>query len=457
MSSHNQENLGRLFARYTIPAVLAMLVISAYQVADGIIIGHFIGTDGLAAISLVWPWFSVPMGFGLMIGMGIGTVTSIARGAGRYAEANRAIGQLYFWLLIPGSLMGALLYLLAPTLVGLQGASGKSAQYSIEYIRIIGLCCPLMIGSMATPFLIRNLNAPKLSTLFMSFGALFNIVLVYIFTVYLHWEMRGVAIAMIIAESSAAILGLCYVYSKRSQVHLTLRDYLPDWKLNRNIAMNGASSLFMYAYLGFVALLHQIMLLKYGNTEWIAAYAVIGYLLTLYYLLVEGIANGMQPIISYQYGAKAYQTVRKVLLMALSWGIGIGILFTLLLLWLPHSFSAIFIEAGSSLHQKTSYAIRLNLFALFLEGLFVIGAAFLQALNQGRQALYITVGNMLIQVPFLLTIPLYFELTGVWLAMPISNLILMIYVVRLLRQRLRVLKQQAASVPGGVKRFTSPV
>lgn len=433
----NSKNLGRLFARYTFPTVLAMLVSSTYQIADGIIVGHFIGPDALAAVSLIWPWFSIPSGFGLLIGVGIGTISSIARGAGDIARADRCIGQLFAWLLIPGVIIGAPLYLFAPTLVSWQGATGLSAEYTIDYLRVIAASCPIVIASMALPFLVRNLDAPRLATLFMIIGAILNLVLAYVFTVYLHWSVWGVALATVIGEAVVSVLGLAYIFSARCPVRLQRSDCLPDWPLTKNIALNGASSLFMYIYLGAIGLMHHILLLKYGNSEWVAAYAIAGYALTIYYLIAEGVASGMQPIVSHLHGANQRVAVKRIFNMALWWGVGSGIVFTLLLQLSPQFFVSIFTDDMDTLNEKSIYAVRIHLFAMFLDGLFVIAAAFLQSLNQGRLALYITVGNMLVQVPFLLFMPLWIDIHGVWLAMPISNIALMIYVIWLLRRQLK--------------------
>lgn len=439
------NKLGKLFARYTVPTVIAMMVSGLYHVVDGIFVGHYIGANGLAAISLIWPWISMPLGFGLLVGVGIGSVSSIAQGAKNLPRAKKAIGQLGIWTILPGILFGIVLYFGSPYMLKLQGASGEVAQMSIDFLRIIAIGSPLMIGGMAVPFLIRNLNAPRLATIAMVIGALINIVLDYLFIVYLEWSIKGVALAYIFAESSAMTVGLCYIFSKRSPVQVRKKHFVADWQLAKMIGLNGSSSLFMYSYLGAVALLHHVMLLKYGSTQSVAAYSIVGYLLTIYYLLAEGVANGMQPIISNLYGARKNIEVKRILKMAMLWGVGIGLLFTLLLQIVPGFFVNIFASHTDDLQQKSIHAIRFNLFALFLEGLFVISASFLQALGQGRKALFITVGNMLIQVPFLLIMPPLMGIDGVWLAMPVSSLVLMIFVIWLLHRQFKTLDRESVA------------
>ncbi|BCK21800.1 multidrug efflux pump VmrA [Vibrio cholerae] len=156
----------------------------------------------------------------------------------------------------------------------------------------------------------------------------------------------------------------------------------------------------------------------------VGAYAVMGYIVTIYYLTVEGIANGMQPLASYHFGARNYDHIRKLLRLAMGIAVLGGMAFVLVLNLFPEQAIAIFNSSDSELIAGAQMGIKLHLFAMYLDGFLVVSAAYYQSTNRGGKAMFITVGNMSIMLPFLFILPQFFGLTGVWIALPISNIVL---------------------------------
>lgn len=431
------------FARFVIPTVLAMLISGTYQVIDGIFVGHFIGADGLAGINIGWPLITALLGYGLMVGIGIGSLTSLANGEGNLERASCTLGQMGILILLPSAFIGGLLYYFAADLIYFMGANAHSSDMAISFLQIFAICAPLVVGSITTPFIVRNLGAPKEATIFMAIGVLLNVLFSFLFIGYWQLELRGAAIASVIGETVAMILGLRYILSRRSHIILKPRHFMPNWHLLAKICINGVSSFFMYIYIGAIMIMHNYMFLKYGDTNTVAAYAVTEYLLVIYYLIAEGIANGMQPIISDAYGANRLHSVRAILRMTLIVGIGFGAIFTLVLQIFPAFFVDLFIESDPILASIAISAVHMNLFVMFLEGFFILAAAFFQALGEGHKAVYITLGNILIQVPFLIFMPLWIGVNGVWLTMPISSIALTIPIGMMTWMRYQKLKTQS--------------
>ncbi|SUB83952.1 MATE family efflux transporter [Pragia fontium] len=439
------KRIGALFARYAIPALIAMLVSGTYQIIAGIFVGRYIGSDGLAAINLAWPLVGVMLAVGLMIGIGIGSHVSLSRGAGERDKASAYIGQLPLLVMLPSLLLSAILYFAGYQILEFQGATGKALEYGYDFLKVIAFSTPLVLGSIAAPYLMRNLNAPRLATTFMVIGALMNIALDYVFIVHFRMELVGAALATVIAESTAMVLALFYIFSKRSPVRLRRQHFKFRSDLSWNICKNGSSSLFMYLYLGATIIAYNFMFLRYGGPIEVAAYAVTGYLLTFYYLLSEGLAHGMQPIVSRFYGEKNIVAAKQVLKLAMYFSVGGGVIFTAALLLFPSLFAGFFAGDNESLRQAIVHAIRISLFVLFIQGFFVVAEAFFQSIGEGHKALIITICNMVIQLPFLFILPHYLDINGIWLAMPISAIVLMIPVVFLLMKQIRMLNQQIAA------------
>lgn len=430
-----QRTLRLLFISYVIPTLGAMLISGAYQLIDGFFIGHFIGAEGLAAVNIGWSYITVLLGFGLLVGVGTGSLYSIAKGAEDDEEARKIIGQSITLILIPGLIFGIILYLSAPTLVYMLSdaeyrVSQKfvtTAYMAIDFIQVFAVSSPLVIGSLALPFLVRNMGKPYYATLYMAIGVSINILFSYLFIVVWEMSVFGAAIANILGESCAMFLGLYYILFKSGEP-LKLQHFKPNFRLIKDIMINGASTFFMYIYVGFIMMLHHKMLVKYGGTVAVSAYTITGYIITIYYLGMEGIANGVQPIISRLYGRENYLSTRAIIRMMAFVGMTYGITLTIFLQIFPEFFTALFTNE-LELSKVTIHAINFHLPLLFLEGAFVMVTVFFQAIGEGTKALVISIGNLVIQIPFLFIAPKFYQLDGVWVAMPLSSALLAVPVI----------------------------
>ncbi len=440
-----QRTLRLLFISYVIPTLGAMLISGTYQLIDGFFIGHFIGTEGLAGANIGWSYITLLLGFGLLVGVGTGSLYSIAKGAEEDEKAKNIIGQSLTLIIIPGILFGILLYIFAPTLVYMLSEPEyrvsqtfvTTAYMAIDFIRVFAVSSPLVIGSLALPFLVRNMGQPYRATIYMAIGVSINILFSYLFIVVWEMSVFGAAIANIIGESCAMFLGLHYILNKSGE-SLRLHHFKPNFVLIKEIVINGGSTFFMYIYVGFIMMLHHIMLVKYGGTVAISAYTITGYIIMIYYLGMEGIANGVQPIISRLYGRENFLSTRVIIRMMVFVGMAYGIILTLLLQIFPYFFSSLF-TSDKELLKVTMHAIHYHLPLLFLEGVFVMVTVFFQAIGEGTKALVISIGNLFIQVPFLLVLPNFLTLDGVWISMPLSSLILVIPVIYFAYKRYRLI------------------
>lgn len=414
----------KLFASYVIPTVLAMFISGTYQIVDGFFVGHFIGVDGLAAVNIGWSYITILLGFGFLVGVGIGSLYSIAKGEEDEEKARRILGQALFLQFVPGLLIGLILYFLAPWLVYVLGVENHSAEMAIIFIRTFAFASPFVIGSLAMPFIVRNVGTPIRATGYIAAGVMVNILLSFLLISYFRIGVVGAALASIGGEIIAMTLG-GYFILKRSGEQLSLSDFKPDFKLIGAILLTGSSAFFTFIYIGFIMTLHHKVLVEYGGTVAVSAYTIAGYLLTIYYFAVEGVANGAQPLISRFYGEERVRSTRYITRLMVYVGLGIGIIITALLLIFPEFFTSWFTD-DPELKSVTAYALRLHLAVLFLDGLFVTATMFFQAIGEGQKALVISIGNLLLQVPFLFILPKYWGLDGVWLTMPIATVILAI-------------------------------
>lgn len=435
------RNITMVFRRYTIPSVAALMVSGMYQIADGIFIGHFLGVEGLAAINMVWPWVGILFGMGIMVGMGTGVQCAILQGSGERKKMGRVLGQGFWILLLLGMFTGFLLIQKSSSLLNLQGASAFVKTLGMDYLFVMGIWAPLVMASIALPLWIRNLGAPRLATVCIVTGALGNIALDYLFLAHLGWGLKGAALATVMAEALSVLIGLVFILGPYSGVSLGLRHLKVHPRLWAAILGSGFSSIVMYLYISFEVLLHNTLFMKYGGSVQVAAFAIVGYVLAFYYMFAEGVAGGMQPLISYFFGAGQTRAIRKVVRLSLLVVLGTGILLAFSLILYPMWAVSIFVKDDSDLFDAAVLGMRLHLFALFLDGFIVLVSSFFQSMSMAQKAILIALGNMAIQLPFLSLLPKSMGLYGVWLALPFSNIVFSLMVLILFLRQMEGLKK----------------
>lgn len=420
------------FWRYAIPSIAAMLVTGLYQIVDGIFVGHYVGYQGLAAINMAWPITYLLSGLGLMIGIGSGTLISIARGENNAQHAQRALDHAVLLIAVISVIAFALFVHFGETLLTIQGANYTIKALAFQYVQSFGWAAFITIFAGAMPMLIRNDDSPKIATGLLIAGALTNIVLDYLFIGVFKWQLQGAAIATIIAQSITVVGGIIYFYSSYSplRIHFIIKNiqFKHCWK----IVSLGSSVLIMYLYASFVVALHNYQFMQYGTELTVGAFAIVGYMMTLYYLVAEGIAEGMQPPVSYYYGAKQPINIKKTTYLAIKITIIAGITWFSLLYSFPRTLIGLFNSSHSALTSEAIAGIQLHLFAMFLDGLIVLATVYFMAVNKAGKALAISVSNMLVQLPFLYFLPQWLGVKGVWLSMPLSTILLSLIVMPLL-------------------------
>lgn len=424
--------INRQFLRYAIPTVAAMLVNGLYQVVDGIFIGHYVGATGLAGINVAWPVIGTILGVGMLLGVGTGALVSIKQGEKDLHSAKRILATGLLTLVMLAPVVATLLCFFADDFLRWQGAQGRTFELGMQYLQVLIVGCVFTLGSIAMPFLLRNDDSPNLATMLMVVGALCNIVLDYVLIAWWQWELTGAAIATAISQLIVTGLGLSYFFSKRAKLRLTRACLTMEWRYLPKIFAIGVSSFFMYAYGSTMVALHNSLIIQYGDAVMVGAYAILGYIVTVYYLTVEGIANGMQPLASFNHGARQYDNIRRLLKLAMSIAVLGGVVFVVLINLFPEQVIGIFNSDDPRLMEGAVFALKLHMFALFLDGFLVVSAAYYQATNHGGKAMFVTVGNMLVQLPFLYMLPKLYGITGVWIAFPLSNIALTVVVAVML-------------------------
>ncbi|WP_221796544.1 MATE family efflux transporter [Oceanobacter mangrovi] len=419
-----QPSVQREFWRYTLPSIGALMVNGLNELVDAAFVGSHVGYQGLAAITLSWPIICAVIGVGLMIGAAGGSLMSIHRGAGEHDQAQRILNRSVGLCLLLGPVCALIVMLADGPLLQLQGSAGETARLAQLYSGVFAAGCVINLVAIALPMMVRNDGSPMVSTLIMASSALVNLIGDWLLVSWLDQGVAGAALASIVAKAAALAGGLLYFCRYSPQLRLRRAEMLPDLAFAKRVVGLGASTFIMYIYAGVDISIHNALLMRLGTPLDVAALAIAGYLMMLFYFLSEGVANGMQPLVSFHHGRGNPQRVHTTITLAIQVILVAGLSWTALVYLAPEWLISLFSNDNPQLTEVARNGMYLHLYAMTIDGLLVLSAVYFQALDQGRRSLFVSVGNIAIQIPFFLILPWWLGIDGVWLVLPTSTTVL---------------------------------
>ena len=432
------EPVGRLFWKYVLPTLAAVVINGLYVIVDGVFIGRYIGTDAMAAINLIWPLYGVLLGTGGLIGTGSAALCSIEKGRNDFAKARLYVGNGMLLLAAAGMLSFIFLHCCSLTVFDLQMDDAPVVTgLGMEYVSVLKPASVFVLAATAFPLLIRNDDHPKLATKLMLAGAAANMAGDYFFIAVFGWGMAGAAAATVGAQCVITLISVRHFFSNRANLRLTFSDVRFSASASAKSIVLGFPGFFMYVYFSFLGALYNYMFDRYGGSVNVAAYALVGYYAGLYYMFAEGLSSGIQPIISYNYGARKYYNVRRTLKKAFKVIAVSSVVFLGFVYAFPDWCINLVNNTDSELHQASLTGLRLHLATCYLEAFILTGTVYFQSVDNAKTATAVSVVNLFIQVPFVFLLPLKWGLEGVWLAYPVANVPLSLFVFCALLRDLR--------------------
>lgn len=414
--------LPKIFVHYVSLNVLSMIGMSCYILADTVFVAGGVGNSGLAALNLVLPAYSFINGAGLMLGMGGATRYAVLRGEGRDAAADRVFTQA----LALGAAIGCVLTLtgifFTPALARLLGAEGAILQLSVRYLRTILLfSCAFMINNILVCF-IRNDGSPQLSMAAMLTGSFSNIVLDYVFIFPMGLGMFGAALATGLAPVlSMLVLSLHFI---RRQNHFRPVACRPKIRTVQEILATGLPSFVTEFSSGIIILLFNFTILRLSGTVGVASYGVISNIALIAVAVFTGIAQGIQPIISVNYGAEKTERVWWAYGAAILLGVILGLLFLAFGLLAAEDIVGIFNREGDmEMTRIASAGIHLYFMAFLFMGSNIVTTSFFASINRPGPSFAVSIlRGLAAVVVFLLVLPPALGMDGVWLTIPAAEL-----------------------------------
>ena len=417
----------KLLLQLMIPAVVAQVVNLLYNIVDRIYIGHIagIGAAALTGVGLFTPILMLLNAFAMLIGAGGAPRTAIAMGQGDKKQAEKIIGNSFTMLMVFSVLLTVIFYASAPALLRLFGASDATLPYALSYSRIyiLGSVCVLIVMGM-NPF-ITTQGFAKISMLTTVIGAVINIVLDPILIFVVGLGVRGAAIATVLSQAVGAIWILRFLTGPKTTLKLKKEYLKPERQIILPVMALGISSFVMLSTESLLSISFSSSLARYGGDVAVGAMTVITSASQLATLPIQGICQGGQPVMSFNFGAGKKDRVKEAFRFQLTLCFGYTTLFWLLMMFAPGVVSGIF-TSDAALIEYTTWAMRIYMAGIFSLGVQIACQQSFMALGQAKVSLLLAcLRKLVLLIPLIFILPhiLPDQVFGVFLAEPVSDIV----------------------------------
>lgn len=443
-----EEKVSKLLLKFSLPAIVGMLVNALYNIVDRLYIGNSpaLGANGIAGITIGFPIMIITMAIGVLFGIGGATLFSLKLGQKQNDEAENALGNA-FSLLIIGSVLYTVISLIFLTpLLKMFGASDVILPYATEYMSIIMFGATFQVLGMGLNHFIRADGNPKIAMMTMFFGAGTNIILDPIFIYVFDMGMAGAAIATVISQIFSAIWVIYYFLGKKSKMKLKLKYIKLRFDIVKRIVSLGLPGSLMQLSSSLLTALLNKSLIVYGGDLAISGMGIINSIQTLFLMPVIGINQGVQPIISFNFGAKKYDRVRtaeKYAIIAATITVTIGAIITRLF---PEMLVSFF-NKEPNLVKLSSYALKTWFMFMPLLGFQILGSTMFQAIGKYKTAMFLNLSRQVIfLIPAILIFPRFWGFEGLLHSAPFSDLASVIITATLYFKTIKNLEKEGEAL-----------
>ena len=416
----------KCIAMQAAPLMVAQLVQLLYNIVDRIYLGHLGDGNSLAltGVGLVFPIVTLITAFSSLFGAGGVPLFSIARGAGNDEKARKIMGNSFALLLASAVILTVLGYLFSKPVLFAFGAGTESYVYAEQYLRVYLAGTMFSMISAGMNGYINAQGYPRIGMLSVVVGAVTNIILDPVFILWLDMGVSGAALATVISQCLSALWVLRFLFGKKAEISLSAGTVRISGEITKDICKLGTSNFVMAGTNCLVQVACNSTLQTYGGDIFIGVMTVTNSVREIFSLPVNGLAGGAQPVISFNYGAKAYDRVRE----AIKFNTLIGVIYTmlswLLVLMMPKFWFRIFSD-DMQLMEYGVQLLRIYFFGFVFMALQFAGQTAFQALGDAKHAIFFSLlRKAFIVVPLTLLLPaMGVGVKGVFLAEPISNII----------------------------------
>ncbi|MEZ4813119.1 MAG: MATE family efflux transporter [Caldisericia bacterium] len=423
-----KESIGRLLFRFSMPAIIAMMVQAVYNVVDRAFIGHHVGLNAYNGIYVAFPIMMGLMAIAILFGVGGSSLFSIRLGEGDRVGAMKLLGNTTMMLILSSILVTILGLFFAEPLLRLFGASGDTMPYALRYIRIIFSGNIFMMLGMGLNNFLRAEGKATIAMTTMLIGAISNMVFDYLLIVVLGWGTAGAAWGTVFARILVCSWLFFYYFSGRVAIPFKASMMKLESKIISSVMGLGISAFFQQISMVIMTAVLNNVLLRLGGDVAISVMATVFSVMVMIYLPTMGIAQGAQPIFGFNFGAKKFARLKKSLIIssvvAFSFGIVGFLVVKLFSVQLTQVFVSSSLPNGAEVISITAKVMPIFLMVLPLTSLQIIGSGYFRSIGKVWHAMGLgLLRQFIFFIPILFILASRFGLDGVWYTGPLADIL----------------------------------
>lgn len=437
------RSVGRLLWEYSVPAVVAMVVMQLYNVIDRIFIGRGVGADAIAGLAITFPVMNLSAAIGVLIGAGASARVSIMLGAGDHRGAELVLGNTLVLLLANAIVYLTLFAVFIDEILLVFGASPTSLPYARDFMLYILPGMLVMNLTFSFNSIMRASGYPVKAMISMFIGAGSNLVLAPLFIFVLDMGIKGAAIATDIAMTISMAFVMSHFFSRKSVLCFVGGIYRLRWPIVMSIVAIGAAPCFVNAAGCAINGIINSTLYKYGGDTAVAAVGIFITYTSLLTTIVVGICQGMQPIIGYNYGAGKLHRLTRTFWLAVVAGSIVTTVGWAFGQFFPEYIAMMFTD-DEALINATSNGLSIAMLTFWFVGFQIVATTLFQSIGAAGKSIFLSlVRQVIFLIPFLLIFPGFMGLNGVWASFPTSDVCATVVSLAMVWWQLRELKQQS--------------
>ena len=415
-----KDSVSSLLFRFSVPAVGGMMISALYVIIDGIFIGKGIGSEGLAAINIAYPVINFGIGVSLMLGIGGATIISVLQGQGKLKEAGKYLTYIIALNIIFYIAITTLTLLNIESLINFMGSSAELSSLVKDYLVIGVLFSIFFMLSTSLNAVVRNDKAPYYAMISMVVGAVTNIFLDWLFIFHFDMGMIGASLATGIAQTLSLLYLIGHFFRKKCGIKPELVGL--DFKYIKRIINNGFPSFILEFAVAVVTIsFNKILMVQLGEIG-VSAFSIIAYIFYIFRMIFSGLAQGIQPIVSYNFGAKKWARVKATFIV----GHKITFIIAILIItsvYLGGERMVMLFNGDEELIKIASRGLLLYSSAMIFLGANFINISYLQSMEKSIVANVLSIVRSTVFVLIgLISLPQLIGIDGVWLSLPFADL-----------------------------------
>lgn len=417
-----EKEIPKLLLKFSIPAIVGMLVNALYNFVDMVFIGQGVGPLGIAGVRIGFPLIVIGMAFSMLIGIGANSLISIRLGQKRKEDAELILGNAFVTMIAIGAVLTILGLVFMEPLLKLFGASQDVMPYAKGYFRIILFGVIFQMIGMGMNNFIRGEGNPKTAMLTMLIGAVINTILDPIFIFAFGWGIEGAALATILSLIISALWVLYYFFFGNSLLKIRKPNLRIRFDILKSIVAIGLAPFAMQLAASVLVIFMNQGLAEYGGDIAVSAMGIINNIASLFMMVVFGINQGAQPIIGFNYGAQKYDRVKSTLKYAIGAAtVVVTIGYASINLFAPQMIGLF--SSDPELIDIGSRGLRRVLMFMPIIGFQIVSSAYFQAIGKPKQSMLLSLSRqVLILIPLVLILPKFIGLIGLFTAGPIADI-----------------------------------